>query len=133
MPFLSARGTTWVMSVSYVEPEICVSWFLLLVLWRTNQAGISDEETVWRETNINALVHGKVVLTFSASSYGYFRAIVAVLTLFRVFHNGDHIPIQKNWCCHFKFSKFSHFNRNCLSDTFVFHIIFEHISHNTSC
>ena len=34
--------------MSYVEPEICISWFLLLVFWRTNQVGISGEETMWR-------------------------------------------------------------------------------------
>ena len=55
MLFLSSSVTTSVMTVSYVEPEICVSWFLLLVLWRTNQVGISGEEVAWRETNINAL------------------------------------------------------------------------------
>ena len=131
--FLSPSATTSVMTVSYVDAKICVSWFLLLVLWRTNQAVISGEETVWRVTNIHALVHGKVLFNFCLSSCGDFRAIVAVRRLFKVFHNGDHIPIQKNGCYHLKFSKFSHCNRNCLSDTVVFHIILERVPHNTLC
>ena len=46
VPFLSPSVTTSVITVSYVEPEICISYFLLLVLRRTDQAGISGEETV---------------------------------------------------------------------------------------
>ena len=63
--FLSPSSVTKsVITVCYVEPEICVSWFLLLVLWMTNQAAISSEETVGRETNINDLVHGSVDFNF---------------------------------------------------------------------
>ena len=40
---------------------------------------------------------------------------------------------KKNRCCHLKFLKLSHCNRNCLSDTVVFYIILEYIPHNTLC
>ena len=122
-----------VMTVSYVESEICVSWFLLPVLGRTNKTGISGEETQERETIINTLVHGKVLYTFSLSISGDFCTPVAVRMLFKVFGKGDNISMQKTGRCHLKFSKFSHCNHNCLSDTVVFHIILELIPHNTLC
>ena len=67
-PYLSISMMKSVMIMSYIEPEICVAWFLLL---------------------------GKVLFTFSMSSSGNFHATVAVRTLFRVFHNGYYIPIKK--------------------------------------
>ena len=126
--FLLPSVTTSVTTLSYVENEICVSWFLLLVFWRTNHAGISGDGTVWRETNINALVPGKVLFTFSLSSSSDFRAIVAVRMLFRIFTNGYHIAMQKTGCCNLKFSIFSHCNRNCLSDN-----IYLFCEHETGC
>ena len=131
--FLSSSETTSVMTVSYVVPNICFYWFLLLVFLRTNEAGISGEETVYVKRPLISWFHAKVLFTISLSSLGDFCATVAFRTLLRVFHNVDHIPIQKTGCCHLKFSKFSHCNRNCLSDTIVFHIIFECKPQRTLC
>ena len=81
------------MTASYIEPKICVSWFLYLVFVEDKDLRISCKETLRHETYINILVHDKVLFTFDLSRSGDFRAIVAVRTLFGIFHNGDHIPI----------------------------------------